>query len=59
MTSKEVLQAFKIIKNKGVAVGFIQLLIKEKYGGLVEYNNFIGDNKILQCGIMIEEREVK
>ena len=40
------LKAFEIIKRKGVAVGFIQMLIKDNCGGVREYNDFIGDPKL-------------
>ena len=32
---------------KGVAVGFIQLQIKENCGGVSEYNDYIGEDKRL------------
>ena len=35
-------QALDIIIRKGVAVGFIQLLIDENAGGVNEYNSYIG-----------------
>lgn len=41
------LEILEIIKRKGVAIGFIQLLIKENAGGVNEYNQFIGGNKKL------------
>lgn len=46
--SKEIAKnrAFEIIKEKGVAVGFIQLLINDNLGGVNEYNDFIGDKKL-------------
>ena len=40
------LKAFEIIKNKGVAVGMIQLLVRDNCGGVNEYNDFIGDKKL-------------
>lgn len=43
---EELEEVLKIIKEKGVAVGFIQLLLTENCGGLKEYNDYIGDNKL-------------
>ena len=41
------LEILDILKKKGVAVGFIQLRIKENCGGVREYNNYIGKDKSL------------
>ena len=46
MTSKETLEVLDLIKRKGIAVGIIQLLIKENCGGVKEYNDYIGDKKL-------------
>ena len=46
-TIEQDLEILKILKRKGVAIGFIQLLIKEKAGGVNEYNEFIGGDKKL------------
>ena len=41
------LEILEILKKKGVAVGFIQLQIKENCGGVSEYNDYIGEDKSL------------
>ncbi len=41
------LEVLEILKKKGVAVGFIQLQIKENCGGFIEYNDYIGEDKSL------------
>ena len=41
------LEVLEIIMKKGVAVGFIQLQIKENCGGVREYNDYIGEDKRL------------
>ena len=41
------LEVLDILKKKGVAVGFIQLQIKENCGGVREYNDYIGEDKSL------------
>lgn len=41
------LEILDILKKKGVAVGFIQLQIKENCGGVREYNDYIGKDKSL------------
>lgn len=41
------LEVLEILKKKGVAVGFIQLQIKENCGGVREYNDYIGEDKSL------------
>ena len=41
------LEILDILKKKGVAVGFIQLQIKENCGGVREYNDYIGEDKSL------------
>lgn len=46
MTNEKKLYLLDLIIRKGVAVGMIQLLIKEKCGGVKEYNDFIGDKKL-------------
>lgn len=35
-------EILNLIIKKGVAVGFIQMLIKDNLGGYKEYNDFIG-----------------
>jgi len=35
-------EILNLIISKGVAVGFIQMLIKDNLGGYKEYNDFIG-----------------
>ena len=40
------LEVLEILKKKGVAVGFIQLQIKENCG-VREYNDYIGEDKSL------------
>lgn len=44
---KKDLEILDILKKKGVAVGFIQLQIKENCGGVREYNDYIGKDKSL------------
>lgn len=46
MTSKEALEVLDLIKRKSIAVGFIQLLIKENCGGVIEYNDYICNKKL-------------
>lgn len=41
MTSKEQLEILNILKSKRVSIGFIQLLIDYKAGGVNEYNDYI------------------
>ena len=40
------LKALEIIKKKGVAVDFIQLLVKENCGDVRVYNYYIGNKKL-------------
>lgn len=43
----EAKKVLDIIIKKGVAVGFIQLLLDNNCGGVREYNDYIGGNKHL------------
>lgn len=40
------LEVLELIKKKSVAVGFIDLLVKEQLGGVNKYNDYIGDKKM-------------
>ena len=49
MTDKEIID---LCKEKGVAIGMIQLLVNENCGSVKEYNDFIG---IPECYLTKEE----
>ena len=49
MTDKEIIG---LCKEKGVAIGMIQLLVNENCGSVQEYNNFIG---IPECYLTQEQ----